>query len=116
MLLKKQNKTKQNKTNEVEESIYIEQSKENMKRGKEPTCLIDFWMQEIVKKLTALSEFGETTVAPLLNTSNVEMGSYLLDFLFDARDASTSSLLWVVTLLDSHQKVLAKVHEEVESI
>ena len=38
------------------------------------TCLIDFWMQEIVKKLTALSEFGETTVAPLLNTSNVEMG------------------------------------------
>ena len=116
MLLKKQNKTKQNKTNEVEESICIEQSKENMKKGKEPTCLIDFWMQEIVKKLTALSEFGETTVAPLLNTSNVEMGSYLFDFLFDARDASTSSLLWAMTLLDSHPKVLAKVHEEVESI
>ena len=87
-----------------------------MKKGKEPTCLIDFWMQEIVKKLTALSEFGETTVAPLLNTSNVEIGSYLFVFLFAARDASTSSLLWAVTLLDSHLKVLAKVHEEVESI
>ena len=87
-----------------------------MKKGKEPTCLIDFWMQEIVKKLTALSEFGETTVAPLLNTSNVEIGSYLFVFLFAAQDASTSSLLWAVTLLDSHPKVLVKVHEEVESI
>ena len=87
-----------------------------MKKGKEPTCLIDFWMQEIVKKLTALSEFGETTVALLLNISNVEIGSYLFVFLFAAQDASTSSLLWAVTLLDSHPKVLAKVHEEVESI
>ena len=87
-----------------------------MKKGKEPTCLIDFWMQEIVKKLTALSEFGETTVAPLLNTSNVEIGSYLFVFLFAARDASISLLLWAVSLLDSHPKVLVKVHEEVESI
>ena len=87
-----------------------------MKKGKEPTCLIDFWMQEIVKKLTALSEFGETTMAPLLNISNVEIGSYLFVFLFATRDASTSSLLWAVTLLDSHPKVLAKVHEEVELI
>ena len=87
-----------------------------MKKGKEPTCLIDFWTQEIVKKLTALSEFGKTTMALLLNTSNVEIGSYLFVFLFAARDASTSSLLWAVTLLDSHPKVLAKVHEEVESI
>ena len=87
-----------------------------MKKGKEPTCLIDFSMQEIVKKLIALSEFGKTTMALLLNTSNVEIGSYLFVFLFAARDASTSSLLWAVTLLDSHPKVLAKVHEEVELI
>ena len=55
MLLKK--KKQQNKTNEVEESICVEQSKENMKKGKEPTCLIDFWMQEIVKELTACVYF-----------------------------------------------------------
>uniref|UniRef100_A0A7N2LSL9 Cytochrome P450 n=1 Tax=Quercus lobata TaxID=97700 RepID=A0A7N2LSL9_QUELO len=79
-----------------------------MKKGKEPTCLIDFWMQETVKELTALSESGETTALP----SDVEIGSYL----FVAQDASTSSLLWAVTLLDSHLEVLAKVREEVESI
>nr|POE74429.1 cytochrome p450 [Quercus suber] len=69
-------------------------------------------MQETVKKLTALSESGETTAAAATNTSNVEIGSYL----FAAQDASTSSLLWAVTLLDSHPEVLAKVREEVESI
>ena len=97
-------------------SVCVEQSKENMKRGKEPTCLIDFWMQETVKELTALSESGETTAAPPPNTSDVEIGSYLFDFLFASQDASTSSLLWAVTLLDSHPEVLAKVREEVKSI
>ena len=87
-----------------------------MKKGKEPRCLIDFWMQETVKKLTALSESGETAVAPLPNTSDVEIRSYLFDFLFAAQDSSTSSLLWAMTLLDSHPEVLAKVREEVESI
>ena len=97
-------------------SVCIEQSKENMKKGKEPTCLIDFWMQETVKKLTALSESGETAVASLPNTSDVEIRSYLFDFLFTAQDSSTSSLLWAMTLLDSHPEVLAKVREEVELI
>ena len=73
-------------------------------------------MQEIVKKLTALFEFGETTAVAPPNTSNVEIGSYLFDFLFLAQDASTSLLLWAVTLLDLHLEVLAKVCEEVESI
>lgn len=45
----------------------------------------------------------------------VLLSSYLFDFLFAAQDASTSSLLWAVTLLDSHPEVLAKVREEVES-
>ena len=85
-------------------------------KGKEPTCLIDFWMQETVKKLTALSETGETTAALPPNTSNIEIGSYLFDFLFAAQEASPSSLLWAVTLLDSHPEVFAKVREEVKSI
>ena len=87
-----------------------------MKKGKEPTCLIDFWMQETVKELIALSESGETVAMPPPNTSNVEIGSCLFDFLFVAQDASTSSLLWAMTLLDSHLEVLAKVSEEVKSI
>ena len=83
-----------------------------MKKGKEPRCLIDFWMQETA----ALPESGETAVAPLPNTSDIEIRSYLFDFLFAAQDSSTSSLLWAMTLLDSHPEVLAKVREEVESI
>ena len=118
LLLKKR---KRKKTIEVDKSGCVEQSKENMKKGKEPkgkepTCLIDFWMQETVKKLTALSETGETTAALPPNTSNIEIGSYLFDFLFAAQEASPSSLLWAVTLLDSHPEVFAKVREEVKSI
>ena len=64
-----------------------------MKKGKEPTCLIDFWIQETVKELTALSESGETTALPPPNTSDVEIKSYVFDFLFAAHDASTSLLL-----------------------
>ena len=113
LLLKKR---KRKKTIEVDKSGCVEQSKENMKKGKEPTCLIDFWMQETVKKLTALSETGETTAALPPNTSNIEIGSYLFDFLFAAQEASPSSLLRAVTLLDSHPEVFAKVREEVKSI
>ena len=57
------------------------------------TCLIDFWMQETVKKLTALSKSGETAAVPPPNTNDVEIESYLFDFLFAAQDFSTSSLL-----------------------
>lgn len=32
-----------------------------MKKGNEPSCLIDFWMQETVKELAALPEVSETT-------------------------------------------------------
>nr|POE89257.1 cytochrome p450 [Quercus suber] len=76
-----------------------------MKKGKEPMCLIDFWMQETVKKLTTLSESDETAVPPPPNTSDVEIESYLFDFLFIAQDSSTSSFLWAMTLLDSHPKI-----------
>ena len=113
LLLKKR---KRKKTIEVDKSGCVEQSKENMKKGKEPMCLINFWMQETVKKLTSLYESDETTAALPSNTSNIETGSYLFDFLFVAQDASTSSLHWAVTLLDLHPKVLAKVREEVELI
>ncbi|MDD0148513.1 cytochrome P450, partial [Shigella flexneri] len=37
----------------------------------------------------------------------------MFDFLFAAQDASTSSLLWAVTYLDSHPHVLQRVREEV---
>ncbi|XVF40153.1 hypothetical protein PTKIN_Ptkin01aG0088400 [Pterospermum kingtungense] len=85
------------------------QSRKRMSEGEEPSCLIDFWMQETVREIT------ESKTAPPHST-NKEIGSYLFDFLFAAQDASTSSLLWAVTLLDSHPDVLRKVREEVSRI
>ncbi|CAL9015841.1 unnamed protein product [Prunus brigantina] len=80
-------------------SVCAERSKARMEiANSEPTCLIDFWMHE-----------------PAV-VSEVEIGAHLFDFLFAAQDASTSSLLWAVTLLDSHPEVLAKVREEVAGI
>ncbi|KAK8692508.1 hypothetical protein V6N13_075967 [Hibiscus sabdariffa] len=85
------------------------QSEKRMFQGDEPSCLIDFWMQETVR------EIAESKTAPP-DSSSDEIGSYLFDFLFAAQDASTSSLLWAVSLLDSHPDVLMRVREEVSSI
>ncbi|KAL2930816.1 hypothetical protein RDABS01_036226, partial [Bienertia sinuspersici] len=45
-----------------------------------------------------------------------EIGAHVFDFLFAAQDASTSSLLWAVTLLDAHPSVLERIRTEVESV
>ncbi|KAG8490739.1 hypothetical protein CXB51_013987 [Gossypium anomalum] len=85
------------------------ESKKRMLQGEDPSCLIDFWMQEMVR---VTAEYK----TPLPHFTDEEIGNYLFDFLFAAQDASTSSLLWAVTLLDSHPDVLRKVREEVSRI
>ncbi|KAK9267186.1 hypothetical protein L1049_009606 [Liquidambar formosana] len=94
-------------------AVCAERSKLRMEAGEEPECLIDFWMQETVREIAAASESGEK---PLPHTGNAEIGGHLFDFLFAAQDASTSSLLWAVTLLELHPDVLAKVRQEVAGI
>ncbi|MCD7454099.1 hypothetical protein HAX54_023461 [Datura stramonium] len=42
-----------------------------------------------------------------------ELGGHLFDFLFASQDASTSSLLWAVAILDSYPRILEKVRTEV---
>ena len=90
-----------------------DESKATMEAGEEPRCLIDFWMQETLREIAAATDSGEP-LPP--HSGNAEIGGHLFDFLFAAQDASTSSLLWAVTLLDSHPEVLAKVREEVAGI
>lgn len=87
-----------------------ELSKAKMKGGDEPTCLIDFWMQETLREIEAAGDQSPP------HSSNLEIGGHIFDFLFAAQDASTSSLLWAVTLLDSHQDILEKVRREVAGI
>ncbi|KAK1557789.1 hypothetical protein Q3G72_031955 [Acer saccharum] len=87
--------------------LCTKQSKAKMVDDQEPSCLIDFWMQEIVK----YTADGEAAEMP--QTSNNQIGGHLFDFLFAAQDASTSSLLWAITLLESHPDVLSRVRSEV---
>ncbi|KAH0849320.1 hypothetical protein HID58_090400 [Brassica napus] len=84
-------------------------SKARMAAGEEPTCLIDFWMQAFVAEVNAGNP-------PPPHSGDEEIGGFLFDFLFAAQDASTSSLLWAVALLDSEPEVLRRVREEVVRI
>jgi cytochrome P450 family 710 subfamily A protein len=61
------------------------------KRQQEPSCLIDFWMQEMVRELADATAAGSP---PLEHSSKLKIGSYL----FAAQDTSTSSLLWASLL------------------
>lgn len=89
-------------------TVCTKESKNRMAKGDEPSCLIDFWMQEQAKEI---DESGES--APPPHSADHEIAGHLFDFLFAAQDASTSSLLWAVTLLDLHPQVLTRVREEV---
>ncbi|XP_026439915.1 cytochrome P450 710A11-like [Papaver somniferum] len=90
----------------------VEQSKMKVQSGEEPVCLVDFWMQQLLKEI---QESGsESHEVP--HSSNIEVGGHLFDFLFAAQDASTSSLLWAVTLLEQNPDVLLKVRQEVSRI
>ncbi|XP_059623116.1 cytochrome P450 710A1-like [Cornus florida] len=95
-------------------ALCADDSKKRMKAGHEPTCLIDFWMQDIVRECAAVGADSGESESP--HTASIEIGGHLFDFLFASQDASTSSLLWAVTMLDSHPEVLAKVRKEVAGI
>ncbi|KAI5080721.1 hypothetical protein GOP47_0003904, partial [Adiantum capillus-veneris] len=85
------------------------QSKKRMSQGEEPECLLDFWTKEIIREI---KEAEDAHLAPPPHSSDKEIGHHVFDFLFAAQDASTSSLVWAVTLLESHPKVLEKVRAE----
>ncbi|CAL9176722.1 unnamed protein product [Musa hybrid cultivar] len=91
----------------------VAQSKERMRAGDEPSCLVDFWMQETLREVAEAEAAG---TRPPPENGDEEIGGHLFDFLFAAQDASTSSLLWAVALLDSHPDVLARVRGEVAAL
>jgi cytochrome P450 family 710 subfamily A protein len=84
-------------------------SKVRMMAEEEPACLIDFWIVEVLKQIREAEEAG----APMpRHTSDPEIGYHVFDFLFAAQDASTSSITWAATLLESHPDMLEKVRQE----
>ncbi|PWZ33314.1 Cytochrome P450 710A11 [Zea mays] len=88
------------------------QSKARMRAGGEPECLVDFWMQDTLREMDEAAAAGRP---PPAHTDDEEIGGFMFDFLFAAQDASTSSLCWAVSALDSHPEVLARVRAEVSA-
>lgn len=88
------------------------ESKARMRAGGEPECLVDYWMQDTLRETEEAAAAGRP---PPAHTSDEEIGGFMFDFLFAAQDASTSSLCWAVSALDSHPEVLARVRAEVSA-
>ena len=91
----------------------VRQSKENMRNGKKAQCLLDFWTQNIFNEM---SEADEKGLPPPEYSSDFKMAITIMDFLFAAQDASTSSLAHSVALMSDHKDVLKKVREEQERV
>ncbi|EOA28440.1 hypothetical protein CARUB_v10024647mg [Capsella rubella] len=86
-------------------ALCTRKSKAKMATGEHPTCLVDFWTHSIIAK-----------TPPPPHSKDEEISCVLVDFLIAAQDASTSSLLWAVVLIESEPEVLRRVREEVGQI
>ena len=77
-----------------------------LQAGAEPTCLMDFWAQ---KCLQEIDEAAAEDRQPDKHTSDIGMADTVMDFLFASQDASTASLVWMVSLMADFPEVLEKV-------
>ncbi|RCV44349.1 hypothetical protein SETIT_9G366300v2 [Setaria italica] len=89
------------------------ESKARMRAGGEPSCLMDYWMQDTVREEDEAAAAGNP---PPPHASDEQVGGHVFDFLFAAQDASTSSLCWAVSALAAHPGVLARVRAEVATL
>ena len=88
-------------------------SKENMSKGMEPRCLLDFWVQRLLEEINEAEAKGET---PPEYCTNEKIASVCMDFLFASQDASTASLTQTIALLADHPDILEKVRKEQEEV
>lgn len=77
-----------------------------MQAGAEPTCLMDFWAQ---KCLQEIDEAAAGNRQPDKHTTDIGMADTIMDFLFASQDASTASLVWMLSLMADFPEVLEKV-------
>jgi len=84
-------------------------------------CLLDFWMTDTVAALDKYEADKEAGVDPSTlvvppHSSDEDVASTLLDFLFAAQDASSSSLTWCAHYLAKYPDVLEKVRAEQKAL
>ena len=91
-------------------TVIVKKSKERMsKEGELPGCLLDYWMEKMVKMIAE----AEANGTPLPeHHDDYEIACTVLDFLFASQDASTSSLVWILSHMAEHPEILERVREE----
>lgn len=67
---------------------------------------MDFWAQRCLEEIQEAEEAG---VQPAKHTTDNGMADTVMDFLFASQDASTASLVWMMSLMADHPDVLEKV-------
>ena len=67
---------------------------------------MDFWAQ---KCLQEIDEAAAENRQPEKHTSDIGMADTVMDFLFASQDASTASLVWMMSLMADFPDVLEKV-------
>lgn len=100
---------------EVEQVLLsaVEQSMQVMRESTLPQCLVDVWCQSALQEICKAAK-GDGPVPEHCKASAIS--STLLDMLFAAQDASTSSLTHAVALMADYPAVLEKVHQEQREI
>ncbi|KAM0749617.1 cytochrome P450 [Meredithblackwellia eburnea MCA 4105] len=95
-------------------------SKKAVAAGKEPDCLLDAWVQQILQA-KAWRERTDDSDAERPNLilreyADYEMALVLLSFIFASQDAMSSSITFAFQHLADHPEVLAKVREEQQRV
>lgn len=73
--------------------------------GKQPSCLLDFWVEHLEGERRESEEKG-TPLPEHYHDENI--ADVIMDFLFASQDASTASLTWIAALMADRPDVLAK--------
>ena len=95
-------------------------SKVRMATGAEPTCILDFWVRDMLasqryRDRQAAGEELQPEDKPshLLRVfTDFEISMTLMTFLFASQDATSSACTWLFQLLADRPEVLARVREE----
>lgn len=67
---------------------------------------MDFWALRCLEEMREAEEQGKE---PDKHVSDIGMADTVMDFLFASQDASTASLVWMISLMADHPDILAKV-------
>lgn len=91
--------------------VFIPMSRDHIKAGKEPRCLLEHWSLAI----TAAAKEKGVRETDIPGCSDLDIALTVMDFLFAAQDATNSALTAAVDVLATRPDVVDKIRTEVEA-